>query len=148
MKQVIGCTGIIICFIATPVLAQFLNEKTGWILVLGCIMIMGISTSIFQNGIFGFAGILPSKYISALMVGNGVSGILLVAFRAFTVVTLPTDETKGRDDMNSFYGCLIFFGGGLLLLIITMFSTFYIYSTNFAKHYIQKATSGSSVEGK
>jgi len=44
---------------------------------------------------------MPPKYMSAVMVGNGISGILTALLKALLVVVLPTDSTN-EDDPNFF----------------------------------------------
>jgi len=56
---------------------------------------------------------MPFKYMAAVMLGNGLSGILCNIVRALTLFAFPASKTvdgvliENKD--NSFYGALVFF---------------------------------------
>ena len=46
---------------------------------------------------FGLASIMPPKYMSAVMFGNGVSGISMSLLKALLVTVLPTSSNNQND---------------------------------------------------
>ena len=120
-----------------------MEEGTGWYACNGGIIVMGLFGSMIQNGIFALVGTFPSRYVSGTMIGIGTSGIIFLVFRTILILFLRPDNTKGRDDMNSYYGTLIFFGASAVILVICIIAAVYVFNTTFAKFYLEKAQEGS-----
>lgn len=57
---------------------------------------------------------LPSKYVGAVMLGNGLSGITMNVLRAICLIIFPPDESKE----NLFYGSLVYFILAALILAV------------------------------
>jgi phosphatidylglycerophosphate synthase len=61
--------------------------------------------------VFGLASILPEKYMGAVMLGNGYSGITMTVLKAILMAILP-----GKDNM--YKSALIFFILACCILLI------------------------------
>jgi len=78
--------------LSLPLLAHFLGSasQSFW----SCFVVLlafGIVNGVVQAQVFGLAGILPGKYIGAVMFGNGLSGIGANLLRLIFVIALPSD---------------------------------------------------------
>ena len=145
-RAIFGLVGIICCLVVIPLIANYFDEDNGWIILIITISIMGFWASVSQNSIFGFAGLLPSKYISGVMVGNGLSSIIFTIIRIICTLILPPDESQGRDDKNSFYGCLVFFVIGGFFELFSIIWAWYIFNTSFAHYHLERASRKSILE--
>ena len=145
-RAVFGLVGIICWLVAIPLIANYLDENTGWIILLITISIMGFCSSVWQNSIYGFAGLLPSKYMSAVMVGNGLSTIIFTVIRIICTLILPPDESQGKEDRNSYYGCLVFFIIGGLVQLLTIICALHIFNSSFAHFHLERTKRKSLLE--
>ncbi|CAI2366910.1 unnamed protein product [Moneuplotes crassus] len=125
-----------------PLVSNFVTEPLAWILVILIIICVGIANAFAQSGIFGFAGMLPEKYIGAVMFGNGLSGIVMNVFRIITLAIFPPIEVReGEVDTSAFIGCLIYFAIAALVLMLCIFGYFVVCKTSFARHHMSKINS-------
>jgi hypothetical protein len=73
------------------------------------LLFTGCATAMLFGTILGLASIFPPTYITAVMSGNGVAGIIAGGLRCITKGALP----NGRSPITcSSSSSLIFFGGG------------------------------------
>lgn len=56
------------------------------------LLTFGFFGGIMQASVFAYSGMLPPKYIGAVMFGNGLSGIAMSVLRAICLVALPSNE--------------------------------------------------------
>jgi len=91
-----------------PIVTEYLPGNTSWYIMLLFVAINGAGNSFVQGGMFGFASMFPPKYMSALMVGQGVNGMLLNSVKMMLLSVYPSNESLKDKDMNSFYNSLIF----------------------------------------
>ena len=92
-----------------------------------------------QGGVFGIAGVFPPKYTGAVMVGQGVAGLTVNFLRAICLLILPPNSDLGRDDMNSFYGTIIYFALSGVVLLVGCVAMLYLRNMPFALYYINRA---------
>ena len=93
-------------------------------LVIAC-AVSGIGCSIQQSSFYGYSGMLPPRYVQAVMVGESLSGVLVSLNRIVTKFYGPDLE------MNT----LIFFVLSCLLLIFCSFLHQYVKRTSFSRFY-------------
>lgn len=79
--------------LSLPLLAHFLSSAAAsfW----SCFFVLlnfGIVNGVVQGQVFGLASLLPGKYMGAVMVGNGLSGIFMNTLRLIFVLILPSDS--------------------------------------------------------
>jgi hypothetical protein len=58
-----------------PISAQYLSADTGFIICIILLLFFGVLSGTVQSTAFGLGGVLPFKYMGAIMFGNGISGI-------------------------------------------------------------------------
>lgn len=109
---------LIACF-SMPLITEYLPKSTAWWLLLSTVAINGLANAFVQGGMFGFASIFPPQYLSIMMVGQGVNGMLLNSVKMLLLVVLPPDENDPQD-VNSYVDSLIFLGVFGVILIAAM----------------------------
>lgn len=92
-----------------------MGPRDGFITDICILIIFGATGGVVQGSVFGLAGMLPFKYMGAVMFGNGLSGITLNVLRAITLAAFPPET--GSD--NNFLGSLVYF---ILAAIILVFA--------------------------
>ena len=103
------------------------------------IIIQGVAGAFLQGGVFGFAAMFPPKMMGSVMLGQGLSGLVVNVVRIICLVILPPDQTAERgQDMNMFYGCLIYFAIASSMIIACIFLYFMLVKTDYAKFYMNK----------
>lgn len=103
-------TGALIVLL--PIVSYFMEPSGGFGLCIVIMVAFGTVSGMLQGSVFGMAGMLPPKYMGAVMFGNGLSGIAMNVLDAICIAAFPPD--KGN---NRFIGSLIFFIIATLILI-------------------------------
>ena len=98
---------IIIPFVA------YIGGKAGFWLVFFVLLIFGFLSGLAQASVMALAGGMPFRYMAAIMLGNGISGISANIFRGLTLVWFPVDNS---DDKKA-----IFWGTFTYLIIAAVF---------------------------
>jgi hypothetical protein len=125
--------GLMIVF---PLVTEYLNPDAGFAACIGVLVVFGAMGGIVQGSVFGLGGMLPGKYMGAIMFGNGLSGITLNVLRAITLAVYP--PVKGSD--NNYKGSLIYFILAAIILVICAIGMIIFIRLPFAQYYIRKAT--------
>ena len=88
--RITGCFFIIsILVILLPICANYAHPDVGFPLCIIIMLVFGVLNGFLQASVFGFAGMLPPKYIGAVMFGNGLSGITTNILQAICLVAFP-----------------------------------------------------------
>lgn len=77
---------------------------------------------------FGLASILPEKYVGAVMLGNGYSGIIMNVLKAILMVILPESD-------QMYESSLIFFILASLILLLCSASFSILNKTEYFTYY-------------
>jgi len=99
--------------IALPLITNALNSESAFIADILILLIFGVFGGIVQSSTFALGGMLPPKYIGAIMFGQGISGIVLNLCRAICLLAIPNDP---------FLGALVYFILASLILIACSFA--------------------------
>lgn len=78
-----------VVIVILPLIAKYCSPESGFWISFAILMFFGIFAGIGQASVYAYAGMLPPKYIGAVMVGNGVSGILIGVLRLITLLIFP-----------------------------------------------------------
>lgn len=70
----------------------------------------GLAGGVIQASSFALGGMLPGRFMGALMFGQGISGIVLNLLRAVCLLIIPDDSYKGA---------LIYFMLAAVILVIS-----------------------------
>ena len=92
------------------------------------LFVYGPVNGVVQGTTFALAGPLPSEYVGAVMVGNGISGIGSTLLSMVLVAVLPGDE-------NLFKNSIIFFSCATLVLLISAACYPFVMNSAFYKYY-------------
>ena len=106
----------------------------------GCFFVLfvyGPVNGVVQGSVFGLAGFLPNDYVAAVMVGNGLSGIVCTLVSLLLVATMPGEE-------NLFGQALIFYGLATAVLLLCAASYTFVVSSEFFQHYEKKSRNPST----
>jgi hypothetical protein len=112
--------------------AAHMNENAGaafW----SCffiLLVFGVVNGMIQGQVFGLASILPEKYMGAVMLGNGYSGITMNVLKAILMILLPGAE-------NMYKSALIFFIIATFILLLCAYSFEVLIKTEFFNHYLR-----------
>lgn len=88
-----GFIGLAIIILLLPLLAHFLGSTTAkYYSCFITLFVFGAFNGMVQASVFGLGGVLPGKYMGAIMFGNGISGISMNLLRIIFILTLPDDS--------------------------------------------------------
>ena len=132
-----GFLGISILMIVLPLVTNALNPDNGFTADICILVVFGILGGMVQSSTYGLAGMLPGKYMGAVMFGNGISGLALNAIRAICLAAFPSD--KAHPD-NEFYGSLVYFIIAAVILVFCAIGMVIFQKLEYAQYYIRKAT--------
>lgn len=76
-----------------PLSAEFIVDfnVTFWVLI-GELALFSMCLGIMQSSTFGLGGVLPGKYMGAIMMGNGYAAIFMNALRAICLLSIPEHQ--------------------------------------------------------
>ena len=113
--------GAAIVSVVIPFATQYLNEDSAYVLDIVLLVLFGVLTALLQGAIFGLAGLFPGKYTTALLVGQGLAGLVSNVLRAVVLLALPPTNSE-----NNFYGGIMYYF--LAALLLTMCGTLFLVS--------------------
>ncbi|CAJ1009924.1 putative Nucleoside transporter [Leishmania naiffi] len=115
------------------------------VLIISCI-VAGGATTVLQSALFALFGSLPTKYITALVMGGGFSGSVNSVLRIIITVALPSTFSGVKT------GAVIFFSIGMLLMVavivITVLLRFSPLVRSYCKDYRRSSDSAFNVQGE
>jgi solute carrier family 29 (equilibrative nucleoside transporter), member 1/2/3 len=101
----------------------------------GCFSVLlgfGLVSGVCQASVFALAAGLPFKYMGAVMLGNGISGIGSNSVRALTLVIWPADEKEE----NQFIGALVFCILAACYMVICALAQLYLRKNEYAMYHL------------
>lgn len=131
-----GFLFIAVLMVVLPLVTQYLDAKDGFAACMVTLIFFGAAGGIVQGSVFGLAGMLPGKFMGAVMFGNGLSGMAINMMRAVCLSIFPPKD--GSD--NNFYGALVYFILAAVLLIFSAVAFVYFIKLPIIQYYIKKAT--------
>jgi hypothetical protein len=116
--------------IALPITAEYLPDKsvTFWIILLE-ISLFYLSLGVMQSSIFGLGGILPGKYMGAIMMGNGFSAIFISMLRGICLLLIPN---------RLFLSVLIYFIIAALTMVFAAFVHIQFQKNDYVRWHLGK----------
>lgn len=110
------------------------NVHLKYWLCLTNLFMLSLATGISQGACFGFGGFLPYRFMAAIQLGNGISGILMNVLRSITLTIYPKDTPHELQQ-----GAIIYFAcSGLIMLTATSLFPFHK-RLELLKYYHKKA---------
>ncbi len=126
-------------FVVAMVLVPFVRQmvegtaaRLGFVLAL--VFLSGMSTAVGFNCIVGLASQFPPEYVGAVMLGQGVAGVVVGAIRIITKASFG-ETPSGVSTSTLLYFLL---AAGVEVLCIIFY--FVLIRTTFAKYHMAKAT--------
>merc|ERR1711974_20858 len=92
-----------------------------------------MGTALFQGGLIGLAGAFPSRYMNAVMSGQGIGGVFAASINIALLAL-------GGDDVSSAFYCFLL---AILFLAGSLVSTIMMVRTDFYRHYIKDPASSN-----
>jgi hypothetical protein len=108
-----------------PIITQFVESKIAWYISLVIMVLLGSSMAVINSSLIGFAGMLPMKYMSALMLGISLNGVLILGIRVLTLFVFDI-----MNPVKYFFGALIFFLIASSYSLICSFGIFKVLRSN------------------
>lgn len=122
---------VAVLMIALPLITNALSSGQAFAADISILLIFGVFGGIVQSSTFALGGMLPPKYIGAIMFGQGISGIVLNLCRAICLLAIPN---------NPLLGALVYFILAALFLVVCSFAHMRFQQFPFVKYYIKLAT--------
>jgi hypothetical protein len=118
--------------IALPITAEYVPDKsvTFWIILME-ISLFYLSLGVMQSSIFGLGGILPGKYMGAIMMGNGFSAIFISMLRGICLLLIPD---------RLFLSVLIYFIIAALTMVMAAFVHIQFQKNDYVRWHLGKTT--------
>lgn len=83
---------IAILMVVLPVCSEVVSGKATLWVIIGLLVILGVSIGVMQLSVFELGGMLPPKYIGAVLLGNGYSALFISFIRAVCIIAIPSDQ--------------------------------------------------------
>ena len=121
--------------ISLPLTVNALGPDAGMAACMTILVVFGMFSGLAQGSVFGLGGMLPNKYMGALMFGQGFSGVVINFIRACCLIGFPTGDPN-----NEFKGALIYFILAALILVACAVGHLIFQKMPFVIYYIRKAS--------
>ncbi|XP_023334824.1 equilibrative nucleoside transporter 1 [Eurytemora carolleeae] len=138
-RLIFSLIGVVILFMVTTVFVYVDTDRwQDWFLTitLTTVVLINICNGIFQGGFFGLAGMFPSRYMNAVLTGQGLGGVITALLNIILLAI-------GGNDVDAAFYCfllsVVFLSGSVLVF-------FGLTKTRLFKHYTQSAITLSSEE--
>ncbi|KAL9957949.1 hypothetical protein ACROYT_G034908 [Oculina patagonica] len=118
-----------LCFVVTTVLVVI--DTSSWTadffyITIGTIILINMSSAVYQGGLFGVCGMMPQRYTGAVMTGQGVGGTFAALASIFSLL-------GGKDAVSSGFG---YFMSAAIVLMLCLITYIMLHRLKFARHYI------------
>jgi hypothetical protein len=154
-RIVVGFSGCSIICALLPYSTALLPIGANYWVTFVMLLIFGAFSGVAQGTCYAMAANMPFKYMGAVMLGNGICGILCNFLRAFTLLIFPV--VSGDEELtkqNSFYSAIFFLSFGALLLfgsvvnqlLVLKPNPFFIYYTDWIIAAKERSTLDESEE--
>jgi len=120
-----------------PFITESLNSGSAFAADMVILTFSGMLGGVIQASSFALGGMLPGKFMGALMFGQGISGISLNLLRAVCLLIIPD---------NSYKGALIYFMLAAVILVFSAIANWKFMQLPFVKYYIKKSNEKSVLE--
>ena len=122
--------------IALPITAEYVPDKsvTFWIILME-ISLFYLFLGVMQSSIFGLGGILPGKYMGAIMMGNGFSAIFISMLRGICLLLIPN---------RLFLSVLIYFIIAALTMVMAAFVHIQFQKNDYVRWHLGKTLQTAS----
>jgi solute carrier family 29 (equilibrative nucleoside transporter) protein 4 len=120
--------------IVLPLVTNALDPDAGFAASMSILVVFGMFSGLAQGSVFGLGGVLPNKYMGAIMFGQGFSGVVISVIRAFCLIGFPSGDPE-----NDFKGALIYFSLAALILVACSIGHIVFQRMPFVIYYIRKA---------
>lgn len=127
-RMVIAIVATFLIFVVTTVLV--LLDSTPWTLefftvTITSVVFLNMFSAVLQGGLYGFAGMLPPKYTTAVMGGQGLSGL-------FAAVASILSQLGQSSVYKSAFG---YFFTACVVLLVCLISIVVLFRLEFVKHF-------------
>ena len=128
---------VVLLFTITLVLVKV--DTDAWqleflIVTLLVVVILNIFSATFQGGLFGLAGCFPPRYMTGVLNGMGIGGIIVATIN---IVLLAL----GGDDVTAAFYCFLF---SVIFLTGAVMALYYLTTTPHYAYYVQEAGQGGT----
>lgn len=108
-------------------------------ITLALVFVSGMSTAVGFNCVIGLASQFPQEYVGAVMLGQGVAGVIVGLLRIVTKISFPSgSDPVGQSGIET--STMIYFLGATVIEVLCIISYFILISLPFAKFNMARAT--------
>lgn len=101
-RTLTGLLSSLVALGAVPLITNFTPTYVSLPTVLTVVFLSGVAVSIMFGGVLGLAAIFPPRYITAVMIGQGVAGMVVMLLSIIARVVFPNDKA-GKSDSAYLY---------------------------------------------
>ncbi|KAF6019199.1 hypothetical protein EB796_022502 [Bugula neritina] len=119
---------LILMFIVTIVMAMVNSQEwqgAFFGLTMATVVVINMSSGVYQNCLYGIAGTFPMKYTNAVIVGSNVSGTLTAIIMIITLLASPSLQLAA----------IWYFIAAVITLCIALVTYFLLPTMKFYKHF-------------
>ena len=73
-----------------PIITNYSLPSTGFCVCIIVMILFGIVCGVLQSAVYGLAGMLPPRYVGAVMIGNAISGTIMSLLKVIFLIALPS----------------------------------------------------------
>jgi len=111
-------------------------QKSFLYLTLLIVVLINVCNGIFQGGLFGLAGMFPSKYMNSILTGQGLGGVFAALINIFMLVVI-------NDEVSAAFYCFLL---SVVFLAGSTAAFLHMSRTNVYKHFTSAANAKFNTE--
>jgi equilibrative nucleoside transporter 1/2/3 len=112
---------------ATPFIVKFIPTAASFVIMCIVAFVIGSFNAVAQTSVFGLAGCMPNRYSNAVMVGNGVAGVLICIVQCICLGAF------WRADDGLLLSSIVYFIVAGLTLVICLISQWLLMKNEFVQ---------------
>ena len=129
------------CMLIIPFLCN-IGGSTGFFATSAILLLVGFASGACQGTIYAMAAAFPPEYMSAVMFGNGLSGLGSNILRALTLIIWPAD----KGDNNQFIACLALYIIAFAVLGLCALAQVSLRRSPYSNFYLRQTDSKTAEE--
>ena len=118
-----------------PFLVQFLPVSISYSLFMALALLLGLCNSVSQSSIYALAGTLPPAYITAVLAGSGLVGVITNLARMMCLWAF------GDQKEQLMRSTVVFYGLATAILVLGLISQWYIMRNRIVGECVRKTSS-------
>ncbi|XP_038078213.1 equilibrative nucleoside transporter 1-like isoform X2 [Patiria miniata] len=140
-RIIVPLLGMLALFVVTTIFAKVDTDEwqiTFFAVCISTVVLINVCAAVYQGSVFGLAGILPKRYMQAIMSGQGMGGILP------SIISIISTAATSDEDSSGF----IYFLFSVVCILITILAFLMLPRNKYASYFLNKYAEMTKIKSR